>query len=773
MSGPITRAQACAFMIGTILAMPAAAQQAAPAQPTPPAPNAAPATNATGGIEAVRAAVELAREDARRSFTSTTAAASAWARLERLRAPLLESDDPRAAAWLADAAEDALTVGLSIDSCGVATITGIPTAAQRERATVLLGDALARTRAAERSARAAISAGTATPELASRLDSVELAQRIPLLRACAAVLAGWAGALPAQDAPAIVESAAMRLATMRGGLTGNARALADLCCGLGMVRTGHRADGDAVLAPIAADPNAQPAMRVLAIAGLTENAAPSASGRRRALEALRARHAGTLDDQLRLLLGDLDFRLARAAAADATADRGAGAPPWRGWLDAVAMAAPARRADVRAEALARVARNAESMDDPVVRVARALAAVRGGESRAQGTAALRAALADPALDPGIRTVAMLELGRAELLMGRPAEGAVALLAFAEAHPSEPASRHAIDAAVAAARGTGDAALLARVLATATERFPDHPDNAAWKVERAALLLSPDAPAPSTDSAARRAAQALESLDRADRAGITDQALRADLAIAAAMALNEELQADAAIAALDRVKRSDAAKLPEALQQRMLEERIRALLLATRSITGDAVVAAAVAADANATADAAARVLRRMSAVDLGALAAASVDEQQVQRLGRLCDAVLAIAPPTPERDEVLARALVAARMHEQALAASRRAVAARGDRSDLLLALAESLWGIGGEPNLAEAFGLYERLARTVPEESPAWWLAQVRRLQILDRVGRSGDAVAPKVARLKAMDPALGGTAFAATLLDLAARHE
>jgi hypothetical protein len=413
------------------------------------------------------------------------------------------------------------------------------------------------------------------------------------------------------------------------------------------------------------------------------------------------------------------------------------------------------------------------MDDPVVRVARALAAIRGGESRAQGTAALRAALADPALDQGIRTVAMLELGRAELLMGRPAEGAIALLAFAEAHPSEPASRHAIDAAVAAARGTGDAALLARVLATATERFPDHPDNAAWKVERAALLLSPDAPAPSTDSAARRAAQALESLDRADRAGITDQALRADLAIAAAMALNEELQADAAIAALDRVKRSDAAKLPEALQQRMLEERIRALLLATRSITGDAVVAAAVAADANATADAAARVLRRMSAVDLGALAAASVDEQQVQRLGRLCDAVLAIAPPTPERDEVLARALVAARMHEQALAASRRAVAARGDRSDLLLALAESLWGIGGEPNLAEAFGLYERLARTVPEESPAWWLAQVRRLLILDRVGRSGDAIAPKVARLKAMDPALGGTAFAATLLHLAARHE
>jgi hypothetical protein len=112
-------------------------------------------------------------------------------------------------------------------------------------------------------------------------------------------------------------------------------------------------------------------------------------------------------------------------------------------------------------------------------------------------------------------------------------------------------------------------------------------------------------------------------------------------------------------------------------------------------------------------------------------------------------------------------------MHDSAQAAARRAIAARGERADLTLALAESLWGIGGDAALAEAFALYEQVSRAVPEQSPAWWLCQTRRLQILDRVSRSTDAIAPKVARLKAIDPALGGPAFAASMLEVAARHE
>ena len=101
------------------------------------------------------AAVDAARTDAQRTFASDAAAAAAFARLERLRAPLLAADDPRAAIWLADAAEDALTVGLSIGQCGATAAIGLPTADQRARATALLREALSATRAAEAAARAA------------------------------------------------------------------------------------------------------------------------------------------------------------------------------------------------------------------------------------------------------------------------------------------------------------------------------------------------------------------------------------------------------------------------------------------------------------------------------------------------------------------------------------------------------------------------------------------------------------------------------------------
>ena len=721
-------------------------------------------------LATVLAAVDAARVDAQRTFTSDAAAAAAFARLERLRAPLIAAADPRAAIWMADAAEDALTVGLSIGQCGASAAIGLPTPEQRARATALLREALTTTRAAEAAARAALDAGTASPELAARLDGIELARRIPLLRACAATLAAWSGAVPEADAPAILESAAARLTALRAAIPPAARPLAETCLGLALARLGRGAEADTVLAPIAGDRAATPSLRALAIAGLAERATTSPAGRRRALDTLRTRHAETLDDATRLLLGDLDFRLARAAALDATGAERAADAPWRGWLDAAAAAGPATRDAVRAEALARLARAGDAPDDAVTRAARALAKVRDPSTRDEGAASLRQACDDPALDAAVRATAQLELGRALLLLGRPAEGADALLGYARANPSEPASRHAIDAAVAAARGNGDPALLARVLATAVARFPDHPDHAAWRVEQAALTLAPDAPDPAREPPAMRAARALEALDRADRTGITDPAIRADLAIAAAEAMSEQLDGDAAIAALARVGASDA--LPAAMRDRMLEERIRAVIVSGRSIDADPVISAAAAADATAAADSAARVLRRMSAVDLGTLASAPADVRRATDLARLAEAMMRMAPTTPERDEVLARALVAAGRADAAVAVSRRAIAARGERMDLMLALAEALWG-GGNDGLAEAMGLYDRIGRAAPERSATWWLAQLRRLQILDRVGRSTDAIGPRVTRLRAIDPALGGPQLAAAFLELAARHE
>jgi hypothetical protein len=65
----------------------------------------------------------------------------------------------------------------------------------------------------------------------------------------------------------------------------------------------------------------------------------------------------------------------------------------------------------------------------------------------------------------------------------------------------------------------------------------------------------------------------------------------------------------------------------------------------------------------------------------------------------------------------------------------------------------------------------YDRVARSVPERSASWWLCQLRRLQVLDRAGRSREAIAPRIARLRAVDPGLGGPELAAQFLALAAR--
>ena len=715
-------------------------------------------------------ALEEARAEATRPYASPDAAAAAWARLDRVRAPLLESDDARAGIWLADAAEDALTAGLAIDGCGLSTLVGLPVPAQHDRAVALLRDALAWTRAAEARARAAIASGAATPELAARLDAAELARRIPLLRASAAVLAARAGALPPADAPAILASAAARLASLGSSLEGPARDLADACAGLALARLGLRATAEALLAPMAARPDLAAPMRTLAIAGLAECASTGALGRRRALDTLRTRHAGGLDDASRLALGDLDFTLAAAAASDATTPQSAVPPPWDGWLDAVSAASPATRPAVRAEAFARIARHCGESGAAVARLARALAPAGGPGAERPAAAEIRACLEAPDLDPALRPWAMLELGRAELTAGRPAAGAEALLAFAEACPADPASRDAIDAAVTAARGTGDALLLARVLAVAAGRFPDHPEHAAWRVELAALGLSADAAPAAPVPAARRAAAALDGLDRADRAGIVDPALRADLAIAAADALSEDFAGEVALAALGRI--GEERSLPDGARRRIMEERIRALLASGRPPEADAAVAAALRDDPRAVADAAARVLRRTAALDPAAAAAGPPDERAAVQAARLAELALAAAPADPDRDQVLAPALVRAGRHEDAHAAAERAIAARGERSDLVLARAEALFGMGGRERMAAAFSDYERVARASPEGSPAWWLAQVRRLQVLDRVGESRAAIAPKVARLQAMDPSLGGPAFAAVLLDLAARN-
>lgn len=735
--------------------------------------------HAQASAEAV-AAVETARAEAQREFATADAAISAYQRLTRLRAPLLESGDPRTPIWLADAAEDALLLGLAADDSGITALAGIRTPAARERAGALLREAIATLQRADESARRELTDGALGAALAERLDAVERMQRIPLLRSVAAVMAARVGTLPADDVQPVVEAAVARLQALRPALRGHANALAGLGIGLGCAQLGRTAEAQQALAPIAADSKADRGARIVAMALLAETSSGAASERRRALALLCGRYAAELDDRSRLLLGDADFRFASEAGVQGTANT----PPWQGWMDALAATPAQRQAVFRGAVLARIAANAADSVGAVPELARALRDVRAAETREAAAASLAKALASPALPKELRTLAEFELGRAELLLGRARDGAARMLRFAQEHPADPASRNAIEAAVLAARGLGDAPLLATVLATGVQRFPDHPDHAAWRVEAAALELSPDAgTAAERDPPARRLARALEAMDRAEHARRVDPALLGDLAIAAAQAANESGQHTAALAALDRLMAISGegsagtppiALLPTDLRARILEERMAALAGAARSIEADPWIRAEQAQNAESAADACARVLRRGAPLGLapGLLDPPSAEARTC--LSRLADATLRLASPAPDRDDVVACALLLAGRHDAALPVARRALAARGERVDTLLALAECQFAVGGDQAaLGEAMQHFTRLSQTCAEGSPAWWIAELRRLQILERVRRNLDVIGPRIARLEAAHPELGSPSLRAEFLALAARNQ
>jgi hypothetical protein len=98
----------------------------------------------------------------------------------------------------------------------------------------------------------------------------------------------------------------------------------------------------------------------------------------------------------------------------------------------------------------------------------------------------------------------------------------------------------------------------------------------------------------------------------------------------------------------------------------------------------------------------------------------------------------------------------------------RRLSPTQADSADAILGRAECLFALGGalgggnEQNLADAIALYKRLiaaGRTAGHDH--YWQAQLRTLQILDRVNRRTEQIMPQIERLKQEDPTYGGERF------------
>jgi len=122
------------------------------------------------------------------------------------------------------------------------------------------------------------------------------------------------------------------------------------------------------------------------------------------------------------------------------------------------------------------------------------------------------------------------------------------------------------------------------------------------------------------------------------------------------------------------------------------------------------------------------------------------------------------AHPDARIDEYALRRRMAAAFelsgaHQQALLEYDRLLARHPNMLGLLVGKAESLFHMGGEDRLGEAIVLYKRIgASERSADSSIYWLAQLRMLQILDKVGRNTDQILPRIEQLEQRDPEFGG---------------
>ena len=458
---------------------------------------------------------------------------------------------------------------------------------------------------------------------------------------------------------------------------------------------------------------------------------------------------------------------------------------------------------------------------PMLLLARAAAidaAIETGDAETGSDSERRALLervaSTAASGTAARFLGLRSLARLEVSEGRWNEAVAALEALAIEEPGDPGANAAIAAAVDLASSLSAqlpddeaAAALARgTLANAMRAFPMHPDRDRWRLRRAThelqegrfedamtTLATVPADRPASLEArvqsletATRAAEATDGRDVARWIDRAEQWLRQlepwrptppDEADAQAY---RELGARVALA---RARLHLLADRPAAALVEVATVRESGPLTREQMIEGVRIRLAAF--DRLGRPEDAAEELRRLSAsgdTESGSLlesrletalaaarrADADGDLDRAERIGResaapLADALLAwlaarSGPPPARKILLCVEGLRRGGRPTAALDTIGRVEDRYANVREFALERAECLYAVARLEDLTEAISLYRRIAAGSPEGSPAWWLAELRQLQILRRVGRELDRIGPRIGRLRATDPELGG---------------
>jgi hypothetical protein len=689
------------------------------------------------------------------------------ARAEVIRA---NPEDPRLPVWLADQAEDCFTVALPAGADVDRTLFGLAGSESRRRVRKLAIDMSAAADQSEAAAKAVVErtgAAAAPAALAERLSTVERPRRIPLLRALADVLQVEMAEFDAGRRRALAESAIARIDTLLPELDDRTASVVARYAGLTAARIGEERAANRFLSMARQKAGDDEALATLAdlaalrAAGLLRGAASAAE----AAAVLR----GGASPARQLAIAELEARLRRQAESESGAPA-SGLLAWTcPFTDMLRRAKPDQAGVLRDLAIARlaqVAREGTALPDgePMATLGLAQQELDAGGKAESRRESLQRLAEDAQAPASMRAGALRTLARLDMAAEAWSDAAERSMALARGYPLDPASPAAMSLAVRVARELDRASdggeaqardRLERAIALGIAAYPEHADQALWQLERQVLAAEAAAEARTTE---------LKDIDPllpapADPVVEGLQARRAAARAWSALLAGKPSQALEALEAAP-------APAPGRSADRRLAARVGALADLDREVLADAEVARA-APDA-VSAAALAHLQRRMPKERLP-LEAAAVTDPDARRTRRLAAAVRASAAVSAA-DWTLAGDLL--RLHrepELAREAYARALELQPAALEPLQGLAEACLAIGGEERLAEAMGIHRRLlagremAADPAAIDRAWWLSQLRQLQILKAANRFDERARMRLNRLRAIDSGLGGADFRA----------
>ena len=696
-------------------------------------------------------------------------------------------EDPRQALWMGDYAEDCFTLALPAGGDVDRVLYGIAGAQTRRRVREIVADMLGVAEEAERRAKATLAlqgAKAAPREIADRLANVERPRRIPLLRALAEVLQVEVGEFEAGRRRALAEAAIARVETLLPELDDRTASVVARYAGLAAARIeDERAAGR--LMKVARDRAGDDEALVTLADLATLRSAGLLRGPGAAVKAASVIR-GTGSPARRLAMAELEARLRRQNDAERKVDGGetAGAPlpAWTSpYTELLRGDQPAEAAALRDAAIARLAEiRGDGVTLPPSEPMALLAEVQGrldAESDAGELRPALEALAGARDAPAVvRAGALRAMARMDMARQAWAEASELFLRLGTEHPGDPAAAPAIGVAVQLARevdrasdGTDAAARahLERCLRAAMAGFADHPDRPIWFLDRRTLALearadgrTPDlGPEPANTPAAR-----------------TDDAIATMLlrraAASEAWLLMQDGNAKGAMAVLEAQSPPEAGRAA----WRRLSARIAAMADLDRDLTEDAEIRAAVSTDAATVAAIASRRIHALLPAQRLPVTPATSPTSDAGAARRL-EALLRASACKDAAGWIDAADLLRLRGEPvAALTAYEMALKIQPDVREALLGQAEALRAAGGPERLSAAMTIHRRLlsGRDLEPDATrrdhAWWLGQLRQLQILQACDRFDAKASMRLNRLRAVDPALGGPMFAAAFAALPA---